>query len=312
MSVKALKLLAFRWFPAVFVCVIGLALAFTGPLARAFGRNSLMLTWLHLMPRSTGESNLFLTSDLNGYPPSRFLALARQLEALCELAYSEEGEPCLRADIAHALVDVSRDEILVRLDRYEQGSTPQLMLATFAGDTAYIQGDRDTAVEIWKRYLSPNLLVFRAGAATERGDWGVASALLGSLEQGYVPGSRQQQAYLAAVLVKLARSSAAEAEFADAESYWRWASFVLPEQAVYYYGLGHTLVRQERWQEAAAAFRNAIALDSSKAQYFAGLAQALVQTGQTEEAIYAARRALDLDPNNKTAGRLLQRIIKEE
>jgi tetratricopeptide (TPR) repeat protein len=234
--------------------------------------------------------------------------LASHFEALCNAANSDQDGFCWRADMVRMITEISQDDVLAQLDRYEPESTEQIMLAALAGDVSYANGDSDSAIEIWRQFLSAEMLVYRARVAVQRQDHRVAFALLASLGQGYVPDSGQQRTYLAAVLAQLARFSAESANFAEAELYWRWAALQLPEQAAYYYGLGQALAHQERWDEAAAAYVDAIDLDPNRAHFYAGLAHALVRLGETDQAVGAARRALELDPDNAAAQRLLQRL----
>jgi predicted O-linked N-acetylglucosamine transferase (SPINDLY family) len=65
---------------------------------------------------------------------------------------------------------------------------------------------------------------------------------------------------------------------------------------IIYCSLGNTLVRQGKFTEAIAAYRQAICIDPNVAIFHCGLGDALIEQGNLDEAIVAYRQALRIDP----------------
>jgi tetratricopeptide (TPR) repeat protein/lipoprotein signal peptidase len=78
-----------------------------------------------------------------------------------------------------------------------------------------------------------------------------------------------------------------------------------------YQNLGTALVRLNRFQEAAAALRHAIALEPYNVNGRIALAEALVRQGKLEEAAVALLEAIALDNRNVGAGRMLADIYAQ-
>jgi arylsulfatase A-like enzyme/predicted Zn-dependent protease len=66
--------------------------------------------------------------------------------------------------------------------------------------------------------------------------------------------------------------------------------------------LGSLAAEEERWDEAAAAFRNALALDSGHKASLFGLANAYRKLGRADEALVGFERLLALAPHDSKAG----------
>jgi tetratricopeptide (TPR) repeat protein len=281
------------------------------PVIRVAKHNQLMLAWIHSVTE-LGEGDLHWAGRLTDSSRGRFLVLANRFDKLCQAALPEQDAACLWAAKAKTVTAGDSEDALGRIKEYEQSAVEQAMMAAFVGDAAYANKDRDTAIKIWREYLPPSALIYKAQIAADQEDYQMAAALLAGLDRvdplDLDPLPRQR---FAQILVVLARFNQENGDFAEAEYYWRWAIRQSPERAGYYNGLGRTLARQARWEEAIAAYQRAIELDPTKPGYYAGLAQAFISVGETEQALTAVQRLLELDPDNITGQRLLQRLKPE-
>ena len=50
----------------------------------------------------------------------------------------------------------------MRIERYDAGSTAQIMLAATLEDITYDDGDVDSAAELWRRYVPPTMVLHGA------------------------------------------------------------------------------------------------------------------------------------------------------
>jgi pentatricopeptide repeat protein len=101
-------------------------------------------------------------------------------------------------------------------------------------------------------------------------------------------------------------------KFREAEFHYRRALVGRPT-AETHNGLGYVLARQDRADEAAAEFRQAIKADPKFAPAYNNLAEALVKQGKLEEAEYYYRRSLAEKPSpavHTALGALLRRLGK--
>jgi len=89
--------------------------------------------------------------------------------------------------------------------------------------------------------------------------------------------------------------------YSQAESIYRQAIQLYPNNAGAYYGLGIALRDQKKLEEAIASYRRAIQLDPNNAAAYYGVGIALRDQKKLEEAIASYRRAIQLDPNNAAA-----------
>lgn len=95
------------------------------------------------------------------------------------------------------------------------------------------------------------------------------------------------------------------AEAFEAKDYGRAAALArdslvhYPENLQAQYLLGQAALAEERWEEAAAAFRKVVALSRSAFAGHRELGTALAQAGHTERAIEAFEAALKLRPENE-------------
>ena len=61
--------------------------------------------------------------------------------------------------------------------------------------------------------------------------------------------------------------------------------------------LGAAFQQQRRWQEAEAAYRRAVALDSGDARAWLNLANLMATVGRLGEALHGYRQAVRAEPN---------------
>jgi tetratricopeptide (TPR) repeat protein len=72
---------------------------------------------------------------------------------------------------------------------------------------------------------------------------------------------------------------------------------------------GEKLFAHAKWQEAASAFRQAIALNQAEAEFHAYLGMAMFRGGgNADEAVQLVQRALSMDPRLRSAALFLSRI----
>ncbi|HEX6387497.1 MAG TPA: tetratricopeptide repeat protein [Anaerolineae bacterium] len=291
--------------PAAVVVALSLVLSFGYP-QPVVERNRLMLAWLRLALLSE-EPHRFYQMPLADATKSKFTVLAGRLGALCDASPEQSGAVCWRAQMARLIAAGADERDRPVQPGHRPGDAPrQEMLADVAGDLAYAEGRRDAAIEVWLAYLPASAIIYKAEAVLAQGDEDVAVRLLDGLKIERFP--QPEGAHLAQVLVELGKLSLDRRQFAEAESYWRWAIIQSPERDTYYVGLGRALAGQQRWGEAAMAYQRAIRLAPDKAQHYLRLARVLIQAGEAEEALLALQRAGELEPDNAAVRRLLDRL----
>jgi Flp pilus assembly protein TadD len=112
----------------------------------------------------------------------------------------------------------------------------------------------------------------------------------------------------ASALVNLAVDAVRAGEYAQAEKYYREALAIKPNASTWN-GLGYTLVRLRRNDEAVEAFREAVKDNPDFVPAESNLADALARQGNFAEAEHWYRRVLERE---KTAGRsnLLAAVLR--
>ncbi|MCE9552030.1 MAG: tetratricopeptide repeat protein [Planctomycetes bacterium] len=93
--------------------------------------------------------------------------------------------------------------------------------------------------------------------------------------------------------------------YEEAEAAYNQAIQIDPEYANAHVGLGNAYYFLERFQRAAAAFEEAASLDPDDAEAYRGLADSLIELRQYEKAATAFKQAIRLDPENALAHRRL-------
>lgn len=83
----------------------------------------------------------------------------------------------------------------------------------------------------------------------------------------------------------------------DTESLWRHMIAIAPREHSLHRGLGYTLLRQGRVDEAIEEYHKALRLKSNNSIAHHGLAVALAQNNQIDQAIFHFNRAIMLRPN---------------
>ena len=91
----------------------------------------------------------------------------------------------------------------------------------------------------------------------------------------------------------------------EAETWMRRAAFSSPESAQAHFNLAIVLHAQRRYQDAAASFERALALDSGDFDSYIGMGNAQLALGELASAETSFRRALTLDDRPAVAWRLL-------
>ena len=95
----------------------------------------------------------------------------------------------------------------------------------------------------------------------------------------------------------------------EAAAVYREMLAVRPQDADASRLLAQILLSQEKYQDAAAHYRAALAVNPNDVPSLGGLGIALASSGQLEEAIKAFQRAADLDPGNPHTQQNLQRAL---
>lgn len=95
----------------------------------------------------------------------------------------------------------------------------------------------------------------------------------------------------------------------EAAAIYREMLAVRPQDADASRLLAQILLSQEKYQEAALHYRAALAVNPNDVPSLGGLGIALASSGQLEEAIKAFQRAADLDPGNPHTQQNLQRAL---
>src|SRR3989440_370950 len=72
-----------------------------------------------------------------------------------------------------------------------------------------------------------------------------------------------------------------------------------PKNDTVWYHKGHTLLDQDQYADALAVFKETISIDSTKASSWCAKGQALMELGQYEDALAAYNRALEIDPKHE-------------
>ena len=75
----------------------------------------------------------------------------------------------------------------------------------------------------------------------------------------------------------------------------------LGNEAAAHAGLGYALIQLGRFEDAAAAYREALRIDPGNAVTNKDLGYALIELGRFEDAAAAYREALRIDPGNAAA-----------
>ena len=92
----------------------------------------------------------------------------------------------------------------------------------------------------------------------------------------------------------------------EAESAFREAVRLNPNNATYYRVLGVALAYLKQWEDAAVAYRKALQVDPELADAHHNLGAALVNLNQPKEAIRAFENAVRLNPDDRNAARLIR------
>jgi tetratricopeptide (TPR) repeat protein len=90
-------------------------------------------------------------------------------------------------------------------------------------------------------------------------------------------------------------------EHAQAESSFRQALAIDPQEAEAIDGLGGSLGRQERWKESAAEFEKLVAISKADSDVFCRLGSAYRISGRLQEAQERLESAVQMDPTNADA-----------
>lgn len=99
---------------------------------------------------------------------------------------------------------------------------------------------------------------------------------------------------------KLGLALAKQEKYLQAESVFRTAIALIPENSFAYYCYGLTLSRQEKTERAEEAFRKSILLNSYDYNSYNNLGEILTQKGEYNEAMVQYKRALMLSPNDQS------------
>ena len=84
-----------------------------------------------------------------------------------------------------------------------------------------------------------------------------------------------------------------------------------PERAEAHFGLGFLLAAEEKYDEARAAFEQAVKLDDSSAVYHLHLARVLFEAEQPRVAVDHLERSLQLNPKDPAAWLILAVVMRE-
>jgi len=99
---------------------------------------------------------------------------------------------------------------------------------------------------------------------------------------------------------KLGLALAKQEKYLQAESVFRTAIALIPENSFAYYCYGLTLSRQEKMEKAEEAFRKSILLNCYDYNSYNNLGEILTQKGEYSEAILQYKRAQMLSPNDQS------------
>jgi tetratricopeptide (TPR) repeat protein len=101
--------------------------------------------------------------------------------------------------------------------------------------------------------------------------------------------------FVLGVLIILARNQTSD--WRDSEALWSHALACTSQNSTAHYGLGVTLFKQGKNDEALAHLRQAIQINPGFAKAYAALGAALLAKGEKEEAIAQYRQSLKIDPS---------------
>jgi tetratricopeptide (TPR) repeat protein len=82
--------------------------------------------------------------------------------------------------------------------------------------------------------------------------------------------------------------------------------------ALDYLERGNSLLRVQRWNDAIAVYRQALAVNPKLADAYAGMSFALEQTGQTEKALAAANAAQKMNPKSAFGHMAMAKILYDQ
>lgn len=105
----------------------------------------------------------------------------------------------------------------------------------------------------------------------------------------------------------LARSLGAVDDFAGAAAEWRLVAKAVPHDATPWFELGQLAWQQRQPEQAAALFRNGLAMNPDHARTHEALGLLYLEQGQTSAALPHLRAALRLDPTRTKAAESLAR-----
>lgn len=115
----------------------------------------------------------------------------------------------------------------------------------------------------------------------------------------------------AVLLEQLATLQSLGGDLAGAEKSARHATELVPSSADYWMGLGGILAREQHFEDAAGAFRNAFGLDPENVWALQNLAQCLIKLGKKDEAIAEYRHALAIKPRFGLASLGLGQLLEQ-
>jgi predicted O-linked N-acetylglucosamine transferase (SPINDLY family) len=101
-------------------------------------------------------------------------------------------------------------------------------------------------------------------------------------------------------------------DYVAAEKSFRKASALSPRHAAAHYGVGCSLLAQQRFSEAAGSFKSALEIKPDYLEALGDYGYALQAAGQLPEAAAVYTRALQLSPQNFTARYNLAVVLKDQ
>jgi tetratricopeptide (TPR) repeat protein len=292
------------------ISLIVLVVLCSGVVGQAAQRNILVLSWIEARAFSALPATLWKTPTVGGSQPP-YVILAQRFDRLCDLSMHSEGQLCLMASEAAWLAVGDLERVYSVLEDLRHDRIRQTMFAIFAGDYLYVSGDTRSGIEIWRQYLPPALLLSRASFAVDREDFASASEILSDFDPEAPRTSDFERRNLVKVLGPLAMFALIQGRLSDSEFYWRWATRLSPESAIYYQGLGNALAAQNRLPEALAAIQTAVQLDPKGVLYYVDLAKVQLRMGMVEKAVTTLETAVRIDPRSVAAQDLLRSLAKD-
>jgi tetratricopeptide (TPR) repeat protein len=219
--------------------------------------------------------------------PESAEAYQQLAEALSRQGNLEEAAVCYRLAIEFTMAEVETDETVETIEIAPAPATPTSLAPQATSEAVVVEEEEEEEELPW--FEEAAFYMQQGEALCNKERWQDA---IGVCKQAFsILGAET-----AAVCILLGRAFQGLHQFQDAEQAYTKALAVQPDSAENHARMGSLLADQERWNEAIAAYQEALRLDPKFSGAYWKLAQVFQQIGQTDKSTEYWYRALQLEP----------------